>query len=78
MKIICTKCKKEEELNNEIFNEVSSIAKTHKLKVSGYTHILNVMFGKCNDDIEHSFEFDENSKKQIQEAIEKIRMSGGA
>ena len=71
MKIVCTNCQKEEELNDKSFKDLSYMVKEYGMEISGYLSILNNMFGKCLNDSEHSFTFDKTFTDQIQEIVNK-------
>jgi len=65
MKIVCRECKREEIVNDELFQEVSKLVKKYKMGQSGFLHLINIMFGDCIDDSKHSFDFDEDSSMEI-------------
>jgi len=65
MKIVCKECKKEETVNDEMFQEVSKLVKKYKMGQNGFLYLINTMFGNCLNDLEHSFDFDEDSSMKI-------------
>ena len=71
MKIVCTNCQKEEELDDKSFKDLSYMVKEYGMEISGYLSILNNMFGKCLNDSEHSFTFDKTFTDQIQDVVNK-------
>lgn len=71
MKVKCTVCGLEETLDNETLEELNCIVKKYKMGADAYTYLLNRMRGKCLDSEEHSFIFDEEFMKQIQDIVDK-------
>lgn len=71
MKVKCTICGKEEIIDNETIKELNNIINKYKLKAESYTYFLNKIRNKCLDSDEHSFIFDEDFMKQIQEIVDK-------
>ncbi len=75
MKVKCTVCGLEETLDTETLEELSEIVKKYKMSADSYTYLLNKMRGKCLDSDEHSFIFDEEFTKQIQDIVDKDKLN---
>jgi len=75
MKIKCTVCGTEETLDNESLKELSCLVKKYKMSADSYTYLLNKMRGKCLDSEEHSFIFDDEFMKQIQDIVNKDKLN---
>lgn len=71
MKIKCTICNTEEELDRETIEEIASIVNRHNLKAINYIKLLNMMRGKCLDSDEHSFVFGDSFIKEIGNIVDK-------
>jgi uncharacterized coiled-coil protein SlyX len=68
-------CGLEETLDTETLEELSEIVKKYKMSADSYTYLLNKMRGKCLDSDEHSFIFDEEFTKQIQDIVDKDKLN---
>ncbi len=75
MTVKCTVCGLIETLDNESLEELSGIVRKYKMSADSYTYLLNKMRGKCLDTDEHSFIFDEEFMKQIQDIVDKDKNS---
>ncbi len=71
MRVKCTVCGVEETLDDESLKELSCIVNKYKMGADSYTYLLNKMRGKCLDSEEHSFIFDNDFMKQIQDIVDK-------
>ncbi len=74
LKVKCSICGKEES-NEELVKKVAEIIKEHGLKAEHYLNFLNLMSGKCLNSDEHSFLFDEEFTKQIEEITAKFKIN---
>ncbi len=75
MTVKCTVCGLIETLDNESLEELSGIVRKYKMSADSYTYLLNKMRGKCLDTDEHSFIFDNEFMKQIQDIVDKDKNS---
>jgi len=75
MKVKCTICNVEEVLDNKSLEELSNIINKYKMNADSYTYLLNKMRGKCLDSDEHSFIFDEEFMKQVQDIVNKDKLN---
>ena len=72
LKVKCSICGKEES-DKEIIKEASDIVKKYGMKAEQYLNLLNIMSGKCLDSDEHSFIFDEEFLKSVNETVVKYK-----
>ena len=72
LKVKCTICGKEEP-DKEIVKEASDIVKKYGMKAEHYLNLLNIMSGRCLDSFEHSFIFDEEFLKSVNETVVKYK-----